>query len=281
MEKAADINGKDVDINDLIPLNTREINLEKNIRFKRILSSIKAIGLIEPLSIYKENGKYAILDGFLRYKACQMLKKDTIPCILSVKKEGYTYNRMVNRLSPLQETRMVKKSLEIVSDKMIATVFGIKSFKYHIPKGLIEQLHPEVLKSFDNGLISRKAAEEFTYVMPGKQLQILKELEENNHYGYTTVRSLVLKTPKEDRNPEKKPNIKHYGSKKYILVERLANAEKEHDFFANLYKNFSIDLIKLFVYVRKLIVNKGINSYLSEKRSETLKLFMEIVSEKE
>ena len=108
MVKGKKVNGLDVPVEKLRPLAERKINLEKNKGYKRILSSIEQVGLIEPLSVYPENGEYLILDGYLRYLACRSLGAETVPCILCEEKEAYTFNRMVNRLSPHQEMRMLK-----------------------------------------------------------------------------------------------------------------------------------------------------------------------------
>jgi len=125
-----EVDGVDIPIEKLIPLNERTINLKTNRGFNKIVSSITTIGLIEPLCVYRENGHYVILDGFLRFKACQQLGIQKIPCIAYPTKEAYTFNRMVNRLSPYQESRMLRKSLESIAPSTIEQVLGLKSLKY-------------------------------------------------------------------------------------------------------------------------------------------------------
>ena len=38
----------------------------ESVKFKSILASVEEIGVIEPLVVYEENGKYLLLDGHLR-----------------------------------------------------------------------------------------------------------------------------------------------------------------------------------------------------------------------
>lgn len=281
MEAALKYVAKDVNISDLTPLNVRGIDLNTNIKFKKIISSIKNFGLIEPLSVFKGNGSTYILDGFLRYKACEMLKIEKVPCLFSRNKEAYTYNRMVNRLSPVQENRMLKKALEVVDEKTIARVFEIKSMNYHLTKSLLEQLHPEIIKIFDKDMIRRRTAEEFTYVKPMRQLEILKEMEAHNNYSHTFVRALILKTPKELRNTRKKTKEPwgNEGARKYELVDKLQKAEEDYDFYDSLYRKYSTDLIKLCIYIRKFIINKEISAYLSQKYPNILETFKKIISQ--
>ena len=66
------------------------------------------MGLIEPLLVFPEDDYYIILNGHQRYRILLELGVETIPCIFAPEKESFTSNRMVNRLSPLQESRMIR-----------------------------------------------------------------------------------------------------------------------------------------------------------------------------
>src|SRR5262249_19208406 len=95
--------GIDVPLIHLPPLRERKVTKRE---YDRILASIKAVGLIEPLVVFPENGDYLILDGVQRYRALVELGVATAPCILGQEREAFTSNRMVNRVSPVQEHRM-------------------------------------------------------------------------------------------------------------------------------------------------------------------------------
>ena len=119
--KPYEVDGIDVATQSLQPLNERpNINTEKHRGYRRILSSIRKIGLIEPLCVYREGDSHIILDGYLRWLACKELEYEIVPCILYKDKEAYTFNRMVNNLSGFQEIKMMRKSLESLDEKTIA-----------------------------------------------------------------------------------------------------------------------------------------------------------------
>jgi len=103
--------GLDIPLIRLRPLRERKVSKRE---FNRILGSIKAVGLIEPLVVYPEGDDYVILDGVQRYRALLELGVEVAPCILGRQREAFTGNRMVNRVSPVQEHRMIEKSLEEV-----------------------------------------------------------------------------------------------------------------------------------------------------------------------
>lgn len=271
--------GKDIPMADLVPLRERGINLATHAGFRKILSSIRTVGLIEPLCIYRDNGKYCILDGFLRYKACEQLGIARVPCLVYDTKEAYTFNKMVNRLSPVQETRMLRTSLKTIDEATIAEVFGLRSIRHRVGTALLRQLHPQVVKALDANLVSRVCATEFTYVIPKQQLQMLREMERNNDYSPSFARALVVKTPDDLRNKKKrqqKPWV-HDPAKKKELVAKLEEVEKRHDFYTNLYRQYSTDLLKLCIYVRKLITNQKVREFLEERYPDQLARFEEIV----
>lgn len=167
------IHGEDIDINKLVPLNTREINFQKNRGYQKIITTIKMIGLIEPLDVYQENGHYVILNGYLRYKALQELDINPVPCLIHPDKEAYTYNRMINNLSPVQESRMLQQALKTLDRSTMAQVFGVKSLQYRFGTGLLNHLHPKIINAIDRGVITRRSANEMTFVTKERQEEIL------------------------------------------------------------------------------------------------------------
>ena len=66
------------------------------------------------------------------------------------------------------------------------------------------------------------------------------------------MRSLVLKTPQppaKNRTGVKNPWVR-CEQRKSDLLKRLADAEEKHDFYTTLYRQYSINLLKLVIYAR-------------------------------
>jgi len=276
------VNGVDIPLASLTPIRERNaINSQTHKGFIRIRSSIKAIGLIEPLCVYPEGDAYIILDGLLRYRACEELGITTVPCIVFKDKEAYTFNRMVNRLSGYQEIRMLRKSLETLDERTIADVFGMQSIRHRLAPTLAEQLHPKVAEAFENDLVGRTAAFEMACVKPERQVEMLKEMKRVNDYSPAFIRALILKTPPELRNPKRNPRKtwSEDKTKRRQLVTRLEEAEKQHDFYTKLYRQYSADLLKMTLYVRKIVTTPDLNAYLAEHHAATLAELNQIVLE--
>ncbi|MFA7369572.1 MAG: ParB N-terminal domain-containing protein, partial [Kiritimatiellales bacterium] len=245
------------------------------------LSSIEKLGLIEPLCTYKEGGLHIILDGYLRFLACRELGYETIPCMVYKDKEAYTFNRMVNNLSGYQEIRMLRKSLESIDEKTIAATFGMTNIRYRLATNLLNQLHPKVTEAFEQELLGTHAATEMVSVKPERQAEMLKEMKRTNDFTPAFIRALVLKTPPAQRNPNRNPRMDRSAeTKKHNdLVERLEEAEKQHDFYTNLYRQYSADLLKMALYVRKVITTPVIRAHLEQHHPATLGELNAIVME--
>jgi len=85
----------DVPIGKLRPRRERKVAKRD---YDRIVATIKAVGLIEPLIVFPEGENYEILDGTICYRALLELGVQVVPCILGKKREALTGNRMVNRV---------------------------------------------------------------------------------------------------------------------------------------------------------------------------------------
>ncbi len=131
--------GLDISIVKLIPRSERKV--AKKYR-QRIEASLRAVGLIEPLIVYPINDGYEILDGSLRYRILLDLGVESVPCLVHSTRDGFTGNRMVNQLSASQEMRMLRKSLEELDEKTIASALGMQGIGHRLNKGLLEKLHP-------------------------------------------------------------------------------------------------------------------------------------------
>lgn len=281
MDEKLSVEGKDVGLHLLVPLNEREINLEKHVGYRKIVASIKNVGLIEPLSVFQEDDHYVILDGYLRFKACQEMEIETVPCMVYGDKQAYTFNRNVNRLSAYQEIRMLRKSLETIDEPTIAQAFGMRSIKYRLAPNLLKELHPDVVKAFKEDEITKPCALEFTNVVSERQKEMLTEMKEVGDLSPSFCRTLVLQTPQNQRNKKKTQRVawvENDGRKK-DLVSRLEHAEKQHDFYAGLYRQYSTDLMKLTFYVRKLISNQRVVQHLTSANPDILSRFREVVFE--
>lgn len=270
---------RDIPIIRLRPLRERKVTQRE---FDRIRVSIKAIGLIEPLLVYPEGEDFVIIDGAQRYRALLEMGVEVVPCILAERREAFTGNRMVNRVSPIQEHRMIEKSLEELDEQSIAAALGIGTITHRIKKTLLKQLHPEVATAYDVGTITRTCAMELTHVKPARQHEILTAMYGYKDFSVAFARSLILKTPPGQRDTRRRhkhnPWVKA-SQRKSDLLKKLTDAEQKHDFYSWLYKQYTVDLLRLAIYARSLLTNAVVRAHLDQHHAPLVARFEAIIAD--
>ena len=269
----------DIPIIRLKPLRDRKVNRRE---FDRILASIKAIGLIEPLIVFPEGQDFLITDGVQRYRALLELGIETVPCIVGRQREAFTGNRMVNRVSPVQENRMIEKSLEELDEKTIAAALNLSGIAHRLKKTLLKQLHPDAAAALDQGAITRTCALELTYVKPERQGEILSAMKGYKDFSVAFARSLILKTPPAQRDTRRRRKHNPWNKsaqRKNDLLKKLGEAEQKHDFYSRLYKQYTIDLLRLAIYARTLLTNNRVRVHLDQHHPEIVARFEAIIAE--
>lgn len=279
-ENGKSIRGLDIPIVKLVPRNERKASTKQQ---KRIEASLRAVGLLEPLLVYPKDDNYEILDGCLRYRILLDMGVESVPCLIGHDREAFTGNRMVNQLSAFQEMRMLRKSLEELDEKTIANTFGIASIGHRLNVGLMKRLEPTVAKAFEDGKITLQCAKEFAYVKPERQAEIIGLMESCNDYSITFVRGLILKTPiakraKLNGNPSPWSRA---DQNKNDLLKKLKEAEQQQDFYSNLYRQYTTNLLKLVIFARSLVTNERVKSYLAKRHPQHLLNFEQIIDSTE
>lgn len=273
--------GKDIPIVQLVPLTERKVRQRE---IDRITASIQAVGLLEPLVVFPEEDHYVILDGRIRYQILLQMGIETVPCIIWKEKEAFTANRMVNRLSPVQEARMINQSLQELDEPTIASALALTRIVHRLNKSLLKRLSPRVAAAFDTGKITKVCAREFTFVKPARQEEILGMMEEYNDCSVAFARTLILKTPPVQRaKPPKgtKTPWDRSKKKKSDLLKQLKEAEEKHDFYSTLYRQYSINLLKLVIYVRSLVTHERAAECMRRKHPDILAAFQEVITHAE
>jgi ParB-like chromosome segregation protein Spo0J len=263
--------------------HARGIDFQQNRKYKKIVSSIRNIGLIEALSVYRDGSSYILLDGYLRLKAAEELGIDQVPCFVYQNRDSYTFNAMRNELSPLQESKMLKKAISHgVDEKDLVTVLNVKVDRIRQTKKLADSLVPEARKLLDKNRIFRSTAKQLTRVKEEWQHVILKKMNEVGNYNASYAKVLVMKTPegmmrhrralKRNSNPE--PSQKS-------LFTQIKKGNEEIEFYARRYKENMKELMKQVVFFRSLLERDATSEYLAVNYSHMVLEIKKILTRSE
>jgi len=165
--------------------------------FAKIRTSIKEVGLLEPFLVrLVQEGYYEILDGELRFDVLMEMGLETAPCIVREEMDIYTANYQVNHLTPLEETKMIKKAMEVIDGQLIANVFGLKRIGDRLNETLVQRLHSTIVKAFNKGKITKACAKELAEVVPERQLEIFAMMQNTKNFGPAFVKTELLQNVK-------------------------------------------------------------------------------------
>lgn len=247
-------------------------------KFKVILSSIEEVGIIEPPVVTHKNGKYLLLDGHLRLCALKKLNITKVTCLLSTDDEAFTYNKHVNRLSNIQEHKMIVKAIERgVPEERLAKVLNIDVTSIMQKKNLLDGICPEVAEMLKDKIIPRDVFRYLKKMKPQRQVEAVTLMEDMNNYTNKFARSIYLaSSDKQLLNPLKRASV--------LDVEKLGRLEDEVSKVQGEYKlmedKYGIDVLNLTLvkgYIRSLFDNPNVCNYLKIYEPDIFHQFEKII----
>ena len=255
-------------------------NPDKTIRrYQTILTSIREIGLVEPLMVFphkKQPGHYLITDGHLRYHALRELGMTEADCIVSHDDESFTYNNKINRVSPIQEHAMIMKAIKSgVSPERIAATLKLKVDRVRATMNLLNGVHPEAVEIMKDKQITRSAIRLFRKVTSLRQIEIAEIMVSANNFTHAYAEALVMGTSKDQlTDPDKPKQVKGLSAEDLARLEQEMKAVEpnfkavEQSYGKNM---FNLTLAK--AYVKKLLLNVKVVRFLTSKHPDIFSEF--------
>ena len=179
---------------------------------------------------------------------------------------------------------MIQKSLEELDEETISAALGIKGLTHRLNTALLSQLHADAATALDKGQITLTCARELTCVKPERQEEVLAAMAAHNDYSIAFARALILKTPPKLRTQKRRHASNPWDQserKKGDLLRRLQDTEQKHDFYSRLYRQYSVDLLKLVIYARSLVTNKQVRAYMDQHHPSVVARFLKIIAQAE
>lgn len=272
-----------VPIDQVLPVRVVKDPDKKVRRYSEIVSTIREIGLVEPLMVYPDKGKsgnFLLTDGHLRLAACKELGHKKVECIISHDDESYTYNAKVSRLAPIQERNMILKAVENgVSMEKIAAALNVNVAKIRSSLKITVGLCDEVVEKLKDKQMSPSTLKALRSVLPARQVEIAELMVAANNFTKGYVEALLLGTPKEMLKPkEPKQNRR-------IKAEELAHMQVEMESLGKQYKAceavFSQKVLQLTVvrrYMMRLLENPKVERFVKSRHSEIHAELAEIIA---
>lgn len=258
---------------------------DKNVsRYQTIVSSIREIGVIEPLMVHPQRGNdglFLLMDGHLRLHALRELGILEVECLVSVDDESFTYNARINRLSPIQEHSMITKAVKdgVPVERIAAALHkNVKDIKERL--NMLNGINPETVDLLKDKQISPKTLQILRKVKPIRQIEIAEMLVSANNYTTSYAEALLLGTPKDMLVNPDVSRVRVRVSREEIARMELEMETLERDYKAieDSYADNMLNLTVLRGYVRKLLANAKIVRFLGSRHAEILVEFERIAT---
>lgn len=252
-------------------------------KFKQILASIEAVGMIEPLTVGKADkpaGQHVLLDGHVRLLALMQLGHTDAPCLVAVDDESYTYNNRLNRISTIQEHFMLCRAVERgVTPERLAKALNVDA-SYILKKvGLLDGVCAEAAELLKDQHFSPSLGGVLRKLKPIRQIECVELMLAANNITVAYAGALVAATPAHLLVSETKSR-KMRG----VTTEQMARMEREMGNLQGQFKlaeqSYGQDVLNLVLakgYLAKLLENKAVSRFLSKCQPDVLAEFESIV----
>jgi len=243
-------------------------------KYATVLASIPTMGLVEPIAINPCRGKpgyYIVLDGHLRLKALKELKHETAWCMIATDDDTFTYNDKANRLSPIQEHRMIMRALEQgVTIEDVAGTLAIEARRVRESMGMLKGIHPEVVEKLKDKQVSPTTLRVVRKVKPLRQLEMADLMTAMSDYTAAYANALLLATPPDMLLQPEAPRVTRGLKPEEIgqMEREMENLERDFRLHQESYGENTLALNVIQRYVQRLIGNPAVKKFLGKRYPE-------------
>ncbi|PHR60683.1 MAG: chromosome partitioning protein ParB [Robiginitomaculum sp.] len=269
----------------IIPVKIINKGIQNGAKFKQIQSSVKEVGIIEPLVVKpegKSKKKYILLDGHIRLFALKNIGATQVNCIESTDDETFTYNKYINRLAPVQQNRMIIRAVKRgVSEEKIAKALNLNVQSIITKRNLLNGICPEVIESLKDRMIAMAVFSTLRQMKDFRQIEAVALMEDAGIYTVAHAKALLAATPKEQlRKPDKPKNIKGLSAEQMARMEtEMKNLQREYQLIEETYGTDVLTHTLIKRYLSTLLQNTNIHKYLTKYHDEMLSALQSIAQE--
>jgi hypothetical protein len=211
--------------------------------------------------------------------ALKELGVDRVSCLVSTDDEAYTYNKYINRLSAIQEHRMIVKALQSgVSEKKLANALNLDIRTIKSKKSLLEGICPEATELLKEKSVSEHVFRVFKKMQAPRQIQVAMLMNDQNKFSTNYAKALLDATPANLLVNKGKPTKKNPAllARQARLEEESLALSRDIDSLKEQHGTAMIDMTSMQSYLKRLLGNETVAQYLQEYHRPTYDKFKEI-----
>ncbi|GGZ39293.1 plasmid partitioning protein RepB C-terminal domain-containing protein [Asticcacaulis endophyticus] len=282
IEASFDERTVDIDIDQIIMTKVMDPKVFKSHKYKQIVASTRAVGIIEPPAVSLAvgmNGRYFLRDGHLRLHALKELGERIVTCLVASDDESFTYNKHINRIASIQEHKMIRRAIERgVSEEKLAEALNLDVRRIIEKRDMLEGICPEAIELLKDQFIAPKTFPVLRKMKPLRQVEAATLMNDAGIYTKPYVMALLAATPKAQLvHPERAKKIKGLDEDQMVRMEtEMDSLQREYRLIEDSYGKDVLNLTLAKGYLGTLLNNARIVRYLSNHQPEILSQFRQI-----
>ena len=195
--------------------------------------------------------------------------------------DAFSYNDKVNRISIIQEHRMIVRAIERgVTPEQIAKALAVDVAKIVAGVNLLDGIHPDAVELLKAKPVTAAALHLFRKAKPVRQIDMASLMVSSNNFTRAYAEALLVGTP---------PDQLVHGNKtktvKGLTADELARMESEMEVLERDFRlsqegfgENSLHLNGAQRYVKRLLENAKIKRFLGSRYPELLEEFEDLVA---
>ncbi|MGE8689188.1 MAG: plasmid partitioning protein RepB C-terminal domain-containing protein [Achromobacter sp.] len=276
-----------LDLSRILPLKKSRSTVKQSFKYQQIAASIREVGIVEPLIVTPapgKSGEYLLLDGHLRIEALKDLGESTAKCLVATDDDTYTYNKRINRLSAVQDHKMIVRAMERgVSAERLASTFNLSPNTIRHRFRLLNGICEEAVELLADTPAPAKVFGILRQMKPLRQIEAAELMVGNKNFSVMFATALLVATPASQLTNDARAQEKEGASSESMarMERELAALQMQSNAVRDSYGPDVLQLSIIQRYLAALLSNAAIVQWLTQQHPEYLKEFQEIVDRAE
>lgn len=250
--------------------------IKGTVKYLQIRSSVHSIGLVEPVVVVPRldvPGTFLVLDGRMRVEALRDLDISEVMCLISKDDEAYTYNKRVNRLSVVQEHRMIVRAAERgVSIKLLSDALGVSEGAIRARFRLLDGICNEAISLLADKPATHGMFKVLRQMKPFRQIDVAQGMINLNNYSIKLALAMLQSTPQDQLTDNVIAKVQRGGTSETLqrLARELAAVQAETKLLEEGYGPANLQLVIIKTYIKRLLDNAAVVRWLAKTHAEYL-----------
>lgn len=271
-----EVNCIDVPLDAMRPSRMLPTGIKTSVKYQQIRTSIASLGLVEPIVVVPDPVRpdcYMILDGHLRVDALRDLGKPLARCLISKDDEGYTYNKRVNRLSVVQEHKMIVKAVEGGTPiGQLSEALGLSTDVIRERFKLLDGICPEVATLLAEKPATRGMFNVLRQMKPFRQMDVAQTMVNLNNYSLKLALAMLNGTSSDQLIDKVAAKVQGSGASDTLrrLERELAAVQADTKLLEESYGPANLQLTIIKTHIKSLLENINVVKWMARYHQDYL-----------